>query len=122
MIEFAEKNHVNPAWLIGFCCKNSRSITALMVRRLKFIQDLSERKTRIEWVRQFMRELEENAIANGKSGAFLRPICNIYNSFSRTSLHYPTLSPSHNSDLPFYYNNLIFIMDFGDDQNAFLAG
>ncbi|MGQ7193607.1 hypothetical protein ACUOA9_08795, partial [Escherichia sp. HC-TM1] len=27
------------------------------------IQDLSERKTRIEWVRQFMRELEENAIA-----------------------------------------------------------
>ncbi|WP_436628754.1 hypothetical protein, partial [Escherichia coli] len=24
---------------------------------------LSERKTRIEWVRQFMRELEENAIA-----------------------------------------------------------
>ena len=31
--------------------------------RLKFIQDLSERKTRIEWVRQFMRELEENAIA-----------------------------------------------------------
>ena len=25
--------------------------------RLKFIQDLSERKTRIEWVRQFMREL-----------------------------------------------------------------
>ena len=32
VIEFAEKNHVNPAWLIGLL-QNSRSITALMVRR-----------------------------------------------------------------------------------------
>ncbi|WP_187440653.1 hypothetical protein, partial [Escherichia coli] len=30
--------------------------------RLKFIQDLSERKQRIDWVRQFMRELEENGM------------------------------------------------------------
>ncbi|MDU5729651.1 MAG: TRCF domain-containing protein, partial [Citrobacter freundii] len=41
-IEFAEKNHVNPVWLIGL---------------------LRERKTRIDWVRQFMRQLEENAVA-----------------------------------------------------------
>lgn len=40
------------------------------------------------------------------------------------SLHFPALSDTvtlHNSDLPFYYNNLIFIMDFGDDQNAFFS-
>ena len=38
------------------------------------------------------------------------------------SLHFPALSDTvtlHNSDLPFYYNNLIFIMDFGDDQTRF---
>lgn len=33
VIEFAEKNHVNPARLIGLL-QNSRSITALMVRRV----------------------------------------------------------------------------------------
>ncbi|CDL43281.1 hypothetical protein [Escherichia coli ISC41] len=41
-------------------------------------------------------------------------------------MHFPALSDTvtlHNSDLPFYYNNLIFIMDFGDDQKrVFLAG
>ncbi len=31
--------------------------------RLKFMQELGERKTRMEWVRQFMRQLEENATA-----------------------------------------------------------
>ena len=31
--------------------------------RLKFTQDLTERKTRMDWVRNFMRQLEENAIA-----------------------------------------------------------
>ncbi|MGU0043323.1 hypothetical protein ACVXHA_12620 [Escherichia coli] len=78
--------------------------------RLKFIQDLSERKTRIEWVRQFMRELEENAIANGKSGRFCAPSATFTN-----SLHFPALSDTvtiHNSGLSVYYNNLIFIMDF----------
>ncbi|ENF2270729.1 transcription-repair coupling factor, partial [Shigella sonnei] len=63
MIEFAEKNHVNPAWLIGLLQKQPQHYRLDGPTRLKFIQDLSERKTRIEWVRQFMRELEENAIA-----------------------------------------------------------
>ncbi len=45
--EFAEKNHIDPARLIGLL-QNNRSISVWMVRaRLqKFIQDLSERKTR----------------------------------------------------------------------------
>ncbi|GHK63482.1 hypothetical protein ECZU11_00320 [Escherichia coli] len=62
MIEFAEKNHVDPASLIGLLQK-PQHYRLDGPTRLKFIQDLSERKTRIEWVRQFMRELEENAIA-----------------------------------------------------------
>lgn len=63
VIEFAEKNHVNPAWLIGLLQKQPQHYRLDGPTRLKFIQDLSERKQRIDWVRQFMRELEENAIA-----------------------------------------------------------
>lgn len=79
--------------------------------RLKFIQDLSERKTRIEWVRQFMRELEEKRdrlMVN--QGRFCAPSATFTN-----SLHFPALSDTvtiHNSGLSVYYNNLIFIMDF----------
>ena len=49
MIEFAEKNHVNPAWLIGLLQKQPQHYRLDGPTRLKFIQDLSERKTRIEW-------------------------------------------------------------------------
>lgn len=62
-IEFAEKNHVNPVWLIGLLQKQPQHFRLDGPTRLKFMQDLSERKTRIDWVRQFMRQLEENAVA-----------------------------------------------------------
>ncbi|EDV0336389.1 transcription-repair coupling factor, partial [Salmonella enterica subsp. diarizonae] len=62
-IEFAEKNHVDPAWLIGLLQKQPQHFRLDGPTRLKFILDLSERKTRIDWVRQFMQQLEENAIA-----------------------------------------------------------
>ncbi|EBM0734493.1 transcription-repair coupling factor, partial [Salmonella enterica subsp. enterica serovar Kentucky] len=62
-IEFADKNHVDPAWLIGLLQKQPQHFRLDGPTRLKFIQDLSERKTRIDWVRQFMQQLEENAIA-----------------------------------------------------------
>ncbi|ECY6287462.1 transcription-repair coupling factor, partial [Salmonella enterica subsp. enterica serovar Kottbus] len=62
-IEFAEKNHVDPAWLIGLLQKQPQHFRLDGPTRLKFIQDLSERKTRIDWVRQFMQQLKENAIA-----------------------------------------------------------
>jgi transcription-repair coupling factor (superfamily II helicase) len=35
-----------------------------MANALKFTQELTERKTRMDWVRHFMRQLEENAIAD----------------------------------------------------------
>ena len=62
-IEFAEKNHVNPVWLIGLLQKQPQHFRLDGPTRLKFMQDLGERKTRIDWVRQFMRQLEENAVA-----------------------------------------------------------
>ncbi|TGC97529.1 transcription-repair coupling factor, partial [Salmonella enterica] len=61
--EVAENNHVDPAWLIGLLQKQPQHFRLDGPTRLKFIQDLSERKTRIDWVRQFMQQLEENAIA-----------------------------------------------------------
>ncbi|VTN08144.1 Transcription-repair-coupling factor [Raoultella terrigena] len=63
MIEFNEKNHVNPVWLIGLLQKQPQHFRLDGPTRLKFMQDLAERKTRMEWVRQFMRQLEENAVA-----------------------------------------------------------
>ena len=62
-IEFAENNHVNPAWLIGLLQKEPQHFRLDGPTRLKFFQDLNERKVRMDWVRNFMRQLEENAIA-----------------------------------------------------------
>lgn len=58
-IEFNEKNNVNPVWLIGLLQKQPQHYRLDGPTRLKFMQDLAERKTRMEWVRQFMRLLEE---------------------------------------------------------------
>ena len=63
VIEFGEKNHVNPGWLIGLLQKQPQHFRLDGPTRLKFFQDLTERKTRMEWVRRFMQELEENALA-----------------------------------------------------------
>ncbi|MGL5697787.1 MAG: transcription-repair coupling factor, partial [Kluyvera sp.] len=63
VIEFAEKNHVNPTWLIGLLQKQPQHYRLDGPTRLKFFQELGERKTRMDWVRQFMRQLEENALA-----------------------------------------------------------
>ncbi len=63
VIEFNEKNNVNPVWLIGLLQKQPQHFRLDGPTRLKFMQDLEERKTRMDWVRQFMRQLEENAVA-----------------------------------------------------------
>ena len=63
MVEFAEKNHVDPMWLIGLLQKQPQHYRLDGPTRLKFTQELTERKTRMEWVRNFMRQLEENAVA-----------------------------------------------------------
>jgi transcription-repair coupling factor (superfamily II helicase) len=63
VIEFAEKNHVNPSWLISLLQKQPQHYRLDGPTRLRFFQELAERKTRMDWVRQFMQQLEENALA-----------------------------------------------------------
>jgi len=63
VIEFAEKNHVDPVWLIGLLQKSPQHFRLDGPTRLKFFQDLSERKNRLEWVSQFMTQVQENAVA-----------------------------------------------------------
>lgn len=63
VIEFAEKNHVDPVWLIGLLQKSPQHFRLDGPTRLKFFQDLNERKTRMEWVTQFMTQVQENAVA-----------------------------------------------------------
>ena len=50
-------------WLIGLLQKQPQHFRLDGPTRQKFTQDLTERKTRMDWVRNFMRQLEENAIA-----------------------------------------------------------
>lgn len=63
VIEFAEKNHVNPVWLIGLLQKQPQHYRLDGPTRLKFIEDLADRKVRMEWVRNFMHQLAQNAVA-----------------------------------------------------------
>lgn len=63
VIEFAEKNHVDPVWLIGLLQKQPQHYRLDGPTRLKFMQDLTDRKTRMEWVRNFMGQLAENTAA-----------------------------------------------------------
>jgi len=63
VIEFAEKNHVDPVWLIGLLQKQPQHYRLDGPTRLKFFQDLADRKARMGWVQNFMTQLAENAAA-----------------------------------------------------------
>ncbi|WP_318388066.1 transcription-repair coupling factor [Enterobacter sp.] len=63
VIEFAENNHINPVWLIGLLQKQPQHYRLDGPTRLKFMRDLGERKLRMDWIRQFMQQLAENATA-----------------------------------------------------------
>ncbi|WP_261640761.1 transcription-repair coupling factor [Erwinia mallotivora] len=60
-IEFAAKNKVDPGWLISLLQKEPQQWRLDGPTRLKFIRDLSERKTRMQWIREFMDRLLANA-------------------------------------------------------------
>ena len=59
--EFAEKNRVDPAWLIGLLQKEPQQWKLDGPTRLKFSRELAERKLRMSWVREFMQQLQANA-------------------------------------------------------------
>ncbi len=63
VIEFAEKNHVDPVWLIGLLQKQPQHYRLDGPTRLKFMQDLADRKARMEWVHNFMGQLAQNTAA-----------------------------------------------------------
>ncbi|WP_312240999.1 transcription-repair coupling factor [Pantoea sp.] len=61
--EFAEKNRVDPAWLISLLQKDPQQWKLDGPTRLKFSRELAERKLRMNWVREFMQQLQANAVA-----------------------------------------------------------
>ena len=63
VIEFNEKNHGNPAWLIGLLQKQPQHYRLDGPTRLKFFAELGDRKIRMAWERDFMQQLAENDIA-----------------------------------------------------------
>ncbi|SQC94066.1 Transcription-repair-coupling factor [Cedecea neteri] len=50
-------------WLIGLLQKQPQHYRLDGPTRLKFFQELEDRKTRMDWVRNFMNSLAENAAA-----------------------------------------------------------
>lgn len=56
-IEFAEKNKVDPVWLIGLLQKEPQHWRLDGPTRLKFIRDLGERKVRMTWVQTFLQQM-----------------------------------------------------------------
>ncbi|AFJ47476.1 transcription-repair coupling factor [Shimwellia blattae] len=62
-IEFSEKNHVDPVWLIGLLQKQPQHFRLDGPTRLRFIDDLADRKTRMTWIHRFMEQMAEHASA-----------------------------------------------------------
>ncbi|MBJ3815467.1 transcription-repair coupling factor [Shimwellia pseudoproteus] len=63
VIEFSEKNHVDPVWLIGLLQKQPQHFRLDGPTRLRFIDDLADRNVRMAWVRRFMTQMADNAVA-----------------------------------------------------------
>ena len=61
-VEFAAQNHVDPMWLIGLLQKEPQHWRLDGPTRLKFIRPLTERKVRMQWVQDFLHQMQENTI------------------------------------------------------------
>lgn len=62
VMEFNQKNHVDPGWLIGLLQKEPQHYRLDGPTRLRFIRELDERGARMAWVSGFVRQLEEHAL------------------------------------------------------------
>ncbi|MBD8165287.1 transcription-repair coupling factor [Erwinia persicina] len=62
-IEFAEKNKVDPVWLIGLLQKEPQHWRLDGPTRLKFMRDLGERKVRMSWVQTLLGQMMEHTTA-----------------------------------------------------------
>ncbi|GAA0476648.1 MULTISPECIES: transcription-repair coupling factor [Tatumella] len=61
-IEFAEKNHVDPLWLIGLLQSDPQHWKLEGPVKLRFSVDLAERKQRIEWVTRLLQQMQEHRV------------------------------------------------------------
>ena len=61
-IEFAEKNHVDPGWLIGLLQKDPQQWKLEGPVKLRFTRDLQERKVRIEWVAELLVQMQQHRL------------------------------------------------------------
>lgn len=61
-IEFAEKNKVDPAWLIGLLQQDPQQWRLDGPTRLKFTRDLTERKLRMSWLRELMEQMQQHTL------------------------------------------------------------
>jgi transcription-repair coupling factor (superfamily II helicase) len=61
-IEFSEKNHVDPMFLIGLLQKKPQIFRLDGPTKLKFIVDLSERKARLEFIGSLLNEFTEHRV------------------------------------------------------------
>ncbi|WP_168415689.1 transcription-repair coupling factor [Erwinia amylovora] len=62
-VEFAEKNNVDPAWLIGLLQREPQHWRLDGPTRIRFMRDLTERKVRMKWVSEFIEMMVEHASA-----------------------------------------------------------
>ncbi|GAA0500105.1 transcription-repair coupling factor [Tatumella terrea] len=61
-IEFAEKNHVDPGWLIGLLQKDPQQWKLEGPVKLRFTRDLQERKLRIEWIAELLLQMQQHRL------------------------------------------------------------
>lgn len=62
-IEFAEKNHVDPLWLIELLQNDPGHWRLDGPARLKFVQDLADRKIRLAWIQSLLQQMREHSVA-----------------------------------------------------------
>ncbi|MEN4911380.1 transcription-repair coupling factor [Erwinia amylovora] len=62
-VEFAERNNVDPAWLIGLLQREPQHWRLDGPTRIRFMRDLTERKVRMKWVSEFIEMMVEHASA-----------------------------------------------------------
>ncbi|MDN6653925.1 MAG: hypothetical protein L0K83_07445, partial [Lactobacillus sp.] len=61
-IEFGDKNHVDPMFLIGLLQKQPHIFRLDGPTKLKFIIDLSERKARLEFISDLLSQFAEHRV------------------------------------------------------------
>ncbi|WP_017347090.1 transcription-repair coupling factor [Pantoea sp. A4] len=60
--DFAPQNQVDPVWLIGLLQKDHKQWKLDGPTRLRFTRDLPDRKVRMQWVQEFVRQMADHRV------------------------------------------------------------